>query len=391
MRIGIAGISIEVMLNSPLLTEAEAFQHYEPGAILGSDLWLLRGVLERLGEESDVEIVPIYWTTALAGGSLSREAYEQVKAETLRRLREAGPIDGILLANHGALEVADLEIDGDTDFVLAIRNQLGPTVPIALALDLHGDMTPELLDAVAAVSVLRTAPHRDDRDTCRRAADQLLRVLRTGLRPKKAAVRIPMLVPGEMAITSAAPADALYGCLPEIDAEPGIIEANILIGFAWNDRPWTGATAMVIAEESPETARKHVLALAHRIWDQGQEFRLRTEAAELDEGLSAAIKSDLRPVFLSDSGDNTTAGAPGDLTFVLQTVLERSDLGAVTVPGITAPQIVRACFSAGVGATVTLELGSEHVSGPRTIKCVVPELRGARWGWLRYRCYSHRV
>jgi microcystin degradation protein MlrC len=71
------------------------------------------------------------------------------------------------------------------------------------------------------------------------------------------------------------------------------------------------------------------------------------------------------------SGDNTTAGAPGDLTFVLQTVLERPDLGAVTVSGITAPQIVRACFSAGVGATVTLELGSEHVSGPRTIKRVV--------------------
>ena len=213
MRIGIAGISIEVMLNSPVLTEAAAIQQYEPGAMLESDLWLVRGVLERLGEESHIEIVPIYWTTALAGGPLTRELYEQVKAETLRRLCEAGPLDGILLANHGALEVADLEIDGDTDFVLAIRNQLGPMVPIALALDLHGDMTPELLDAVVAASVLRTAPHRDDRDTGRRAADQLLRVLRTGLRPKKAAVQIPMLVPGEMAITSAAPPDALRCCV----------------------------------------------------------------------------------------------------------------------------------------------------------------------------------
>jgi metallopeptidase family M81 len=49
-----------------------------------------------------------------------RDAYEQIKSETLRRLSDAGRSDGIVLANHGALEVSDLDTDGDTDFVLAI-------------------------------------------------------------------------------------------------------------------------------------------------------------------------------------------------------------------------------------------------------------------------------
>jgi microcystin degradation protein MlrC len=368
MRIAIAGISIEVMLNSPLVTDAAAIQHYDPDAMREGDLWLVRGVLERLAKDSDIEAVPIYWATALPGGPLTPEAYTQVKSETLRRLSDAGPIDGIVLANHGALEVADLDIDGDTDFVLAIRRELGPDVPIALALDLHGDITPELLDVIAGLSVLRTAPHRDDRKTGYRAADQLIHVLRDGLKPKKAAVRIPMLIPGEVAVTALPPANALYGSLPELDREPGVIEANILTGFAWNDLAWTGATAVVITKQSADLARKQAVTLAQRIWEQRREFRLQTESMRVSEGLSEAANRNLRPFFLSDSGDNTTAGAPGDLTIVLQAALERSDQGLITVTGITAPEAVRICLSLGAGQRVTLDLGSEHVSGPQQIK-----------------------
>lgn len=145
--------------------------------------------------------------------------------------------------------------DADTDFVGAIRALVGPAVPIGVALDLHGDMTSEFLAAATVFSVLRTAPHRDDKQTGYRAADQLIKVLRTGIRPKKAAVAIPILVPGETAVTSLPPANLLYGGLPDFDAKPGIMEANILVGFAWNDRPWTGVTAVVVSESDPMKAR----------------------------------------------------------------------------------------------------------------------------------------
>jgi microcystin degradation protein MlrC len=322
MRIAIAGISIEIMLNSPLLTEAAAIHHYDAEAIREGDLWMVRGVWERLSKDPDILAVPICWATALPGGPLTQEAYQQVKLETLSRLSDAGPIDGIVLVNHGALEVADLGIDGDTDFVLAIHRQLGPDVPIALAFDLHGDMTPELLKVIAGLSVLRTAPHRDDRETGYWAADQLIHVLRDGLKPKKAAVGIPMLIPGEFAVTALPPADSLYGELPELDRQPGVIEANILTGFAWNDMAWTGATAVVLAKESADIARKQALTLANRIWERRSEFRLQTESMGVKEGLPEAANRNVRPFFLSDSGDNTTAGAPGDSTMVLQAALE---------------------------------------------------------------------
>ena len=95
------------------------------------------------------------------------------------------------------------------------------------------------------------------------------------------------------------------------------------------------------------------------------------QTAEVAEGLRLALTSPQRPVYVSDSGDNTTAGAAGELTTVLQAAL---DLGAnedVIIAGITAPETVAALNAAGVGADVELLLGSEHLSRPKTARQVV--------------------
>jgi microcystin degradation protein MlrC len=374
MRIGIVGLSIEIMLASPMRTDDRALQHYSPEQLRDDDVWMIRGMLARLGEEADVEAVPLYWATALPGGAMTLDAYQAVKNKTLRLLREKGPFDGILVANHGALEVEGLDADADTDFVTAIRRQAGPSVPIGVSLDLHGDMTPELLAAGTVFSVLRTAPHRDDKETGYRAADMLLRVLRGKLVPRKAAVRIPMLIPGEVAVTSGGPARDLYGSLPSYDAKPGVLEANILVGFAWNDRPWTAATAFVVTEDDPKLARSEAVDLARRIWERREDFRLRMETAEVGEGLRLAATSRERPVYVSDAGDNTTAGAAGDLTLVLQTALDEPAVTDMVIAGITAPETVRKLLAAGVGNSVEIDLGSEHVSRPKTHRMVTARM-----------------
>ncbi len=370
MRIGVVGFSIEVLLRSPVATDMAAIQWYSPQDMLGNNLWLVRGILDRLGLDVDVEAVPLLWATALPGGAVTRPAYENVKQESLRRLADSGPIDGLVVANHGALEVQELDSPGDTDYIVALREQLGAHVPIALALDLHGNMTARLLQAANVFSVLRTAPHRDDRQTGYRAADQLLRVIRNRLAPKTAAVRVPILVPGEAAMTHFPPADELYGGLTQFDARPGMMEANILVGFSWNDRPWTGMTAIATHENDADAARRAAQELAGRIWQRRHEFRLRMETAEVRPGLLAAGASAKRPVYVSDAGDNTTAGAPGDLTWVLQEVLALGEFEDAVVLGIFAPEAVGRCQAAGAGARVTLDVGREHVSGPQRSKTV---------------------
>lgn len=366
MRIAIVGLSIEIMLASPVPTTWDAIQHYTGKDMSEGDVWMVRGMLARMAEDDDIEAVPLYWATALPGGPLELSAYREVKDKTLALISEHGPFDGVLIANHGALEVQGLDVDADTDFIRAIRNALGPDVPIGLSLDLHGDMTPDLLDAATVISVLRTAPHRDDRQTGYRTADQLIRVIRTGITPKKSVVSLPILVPGETAVTALEPAKSLYGALPEYDNVPGMMEANILVGFAWNDRPWTAVSAIAVSDGDAEVARAQATRLAQAIWARRAEFNLKMETAEVRHGLRLAVKCLERPVFVSDSGDNTTAGAAGDLTLVLQAALEDEQVHDIVVAGITAPETVRRLVQAGVGSTVEIELGAEHLSRPKT-------------------------
>jgi microcystin degradation protein MlrC len=100
----------------------------------------------------------------------------------------------------------------------------------------------------------------------------------------------------------------------------------------------------------------------------------------VNEELLEAVNRNVRPFLLSDSGDNTTAGAPMDLTIVLQAALERSDQCLITVTGVIAPEAVRACLSLGAGQKVTLDLGSEYVSGPRKVKRAVGTVEEANPG-----------
>ncbi|MBV9674601.1 MAG: M81 family metallopeptidase [Verrucomicrobia bacterium] len=366
IRIGIVGLSIETMLSSPGVIGMDSLQEYGAKDFRQGEVWMVRGILARLDAEPDALAVPLYWVTALPGGPMTTKAYRAVKTKTLQLIEEQGPFEGILVVNHGALEVEGLDQDADTDFVLAIRQLVGESVPIGVALDLHGDMTPELLNATTVLSILRTAPHRDDKETGYRAADQLLEVLKTGIQPKKAAVRIPILLPGEIAVTTAEPAKALYNSLSSYSTKEGVLEANILTGFAWNDRPWTSATAIVVSKRSAELARAMVLDLAGRIWAERKEFRLQMETAEVNEGLARAANCSEKPVFVSDSGDNTTAGAAGDLTFVLQAALDLKQNGEIVIAGITAPTTVQRLLDAGIGNSIEIELGLEHVSRHKT-------------------------
>ena len=146
-------------------------------------------------------------------------------------LEAKGPFDGVVVANHGALEVVGMDEPADANFLKAVRKTIGPDVPIAVALDLHGHLTQDTVDAATVITALRTAPHRDDKQTGYRATHQLLRVIRTGIKPRIAAVSIPILATGEQAVTTQEPGASLYASLPGYDSRDGIIEANILVGF----------------------------------------------------------------------------------------------------------------------------------------------------------------
>jgi microcystin degradation protein MlrC len=397
-RVALIGFRHEAMISCPFLTDPSTTHIHRGEEMRQVSYSPASGALARLDEEVGFEAVPLLVARTLPGGPFERCFYEAIKSESLALLREHGPFDGIVLLNHGAAEVDGFDIHGDTDYIVAVRSLVGDDVPIAVPFDMHGQVTPEILEAVTVLSCLRTAPHRDYFETSYRAADQLIRVMKDGLSPKKAAIRIPVLIPGEMAMTAYSPTKELFAKLAEYDARPGVMEAHLFIGFGWNDRPWAGMEAVVVCEDDQELAARYAMELAEEVWANRRGFALYMETAGVREGLARVAEAEQGPIYLSDSGDNVTAGAGGDLTFVLQEALDLG-LSDIVVGGIYAPDIVEACRKAGVGSQVRLDLGRHVTAAPkhRSVEAVLeaygetldtsryPDLRGSQAPWCRVR------
>lgn len=373
-RIAVLGFRHEAMIACPFLTDESTTMTWYLDDLFDVPVTTLTGVFDTIGSEDGFEAVPLLFSRTLPGGGYERKLYDKIKGDSLRLLQEHGPFDGILVLNHGAGEVDGLGVHGDTDYIVAIRELVGPVVPITVPFDHHGQVTQALLDAIDAMACLRTAPHRDNYETSARATRQLIEIMKTGVKPKRAAVHIPMMIPGEKCMTDYQPAKDLFGMLPDYDALPGVTEAHIFVGFGWNDLPWCGMKAVVTHESDEAEALRLAREIADKVWARRREFGLKMPTAGVREGLMEAAAAPERIIYLADSGDNTTCGAGGDLTFVLQEAIELG-LQDIVVGGIFAPDLVEQCLAAGVGNEVTLELG-HHISAREQLKTVTAEVLG---------------
>jgi microcystin degradation protein MlrC len=350
VRIAIGGIRHETNSFSPVWTGVDDF-HVVRGAAL------LEGKQGFPWQPEGVDLLPTLVAGAMPSGLVRESAYLELKEELLRGLEAALPVDGVYLDLHGALDVETIG-DGETDLVPAVRQLVGPDALISVSLDLHGNISPTLVRAADILTAFRTAPHRDTEETRERALAILIRALREGQRPVSALVKPPLLLVGEQAVTEVEPARSLYGRLAEIDWVPGIIDSSLLIGCAWTDGPFTTTSIIVVAAEDRELAQQQAAELARQVWAQRREFSFGVETASVDEAIRRAMAAPEHPVFVSDSGDNLTAGGAGDIPLFARRLVALGAQDAV-VAGIADPTAVRQCAAAGIGAEVELSIGGQ--------------------------------
>src|SRR5688500_4146479 len=199
-----------------------------------------------------------------------------------------------------------------------------------------------------------------------------------------AMVKPPILIAGESAVTDVEPARSLYASLKDIEQRPGVLDASIMIGCAWADTSRTSTGAIVVAW-GRETAEREARRLAEQIWERRADFAPEAETATLAEAVERGLAASEGPVFLSDSGDNVTAGGAGDLTLALAELL-RVDARDALVAGLADAAAVQRCHSAGVGASARLELGGKLDTingGPLPLEASVMHLAPAL---ARVRC-----
>jgi microcystin degradation protein MlrC len=283
-----------------------------------------------------------------------------VREEIITGLRQAGHLDGVCLVLHGALLVENIW-SGETDLVREVRAVVGQDPLIAVRFDMHGNLTEEFANKTDLWTAYRTAPHRDAPETLVRAMTALVHCLRSGTRPKPVFIRLPLLLPGEKSTTGIDPMKSLLALVAEIEQQPGILTADIMVGFGWADAPHAGSSVVVVAEDEAHlpVARQQAKRLAQTMWDQRHNFTFDMEvAASVDEAIDLALVAPERTVFLADSGDNPTAGTPGDTPYFLARLLAKQVPDAI-LAGIPDEAAARICFEQGVGASVSVSLGGK--------------------------------
>lgn len=357
-RIGIGGIAIESSTFSPLPSTLDDFTILR-GEEMGARYpfmpgWNFRG-------RDNIAWLPCFYARSIPGGPVTAEAYAAMKGELLDSIRAALPLDGFYFDIHGAMAVQGLD-DAEADLATAVRALVGPDCLISAGMDLHGNVSAALVEQVDLFTAHRLAPHEDAMLTRERACANLVRCLDEGLRPIRAWVPIPVILPGERTSTLVEPGRGLYADLHTRDWAPGLIDASLWVGYVWADQPRSGASVVVTGTDA-ERVSAEAVAIARRYWEARHDFGFSTPVGDADWCIAEAAGREERPVVLSDSGDNPTAGGVGDTPFFVGRLLAHPDFasGARTAiyASIADVAAVDACFAAGLGPEVAVSLGGK--------------------------------
>jgi microcystin degradation protein MlrC len=373
MRIAFAGIAHEALTFSPIHATAKDFR-----------VWRGQEVLEypavsSLRQWPDIEVVPVLIAESpVPSGIVERSTYLGFRNAILDGIASAGHLDAVCLVLHGALLVEEIW-SGETDLVREIRGLVGRDVLIGARLDLHANLTEEFANKANLWAGYRTAPHRDIDATLVRTVSLLARCVRDGIRPRPAFIHLPLLLQGEKSTTGVEPMRSLLTTTTEIERMPGILNAELLVGFGWADAAHSGSSVTVVAsgEEHLPAARAQAKRLAQAMWQQRRNFAVVQEnVASADQAIDLALRAQESSVFISDCGDNPSAGATGDVTHFLSRLLAKNVPDAV-LAGMADGLAYRACAEAGIGATVTVSLGGKFDTlhgDPVTVTGVVEHL-----------------
>lgn len=309
----------------------------------------LRSFNSAMNASANWQPVPILIGLVEAGGPIDHAFFEETISDMRARLEAAMPLDAVYICNHGAMITTENR-DPDGEIFSMVREIVGPDVPVVATLDLHGNVSDRMVEAVDAVIAYRTNPHVDMAERGREAAATLNEMF-DGLKPAAALIRLPVTPPTVTLLTASGPyADLInYGQSLVTDE---ILNVSILGGFAYADTPKNGLAIIVTARSDKAAAEALAKKIAVRAWSEHERYV--PKLTSLDDALTVAIRagkdSSLRPVILADVADNPGGGASGNTTYILEGLVEGGAKGAV-LGVFNDPALANEALQVGEGAS----------------------------------------
>lgn len=357
MRIFTASLATETNTFSPMYTDVHSFyqsfyappgQHPATPTLCSAPLVACR---EYALAHSDITLIEGSCAWAEPGGLLNRQSYELLRDEILQQLRQAMPVQAVLLGLHGAM-VAQGYDDCEGDLLQRIRAITGPEVIIGATLDPHSHLTAARLQAANLLIAFKEFPHLDFMQRARELVALAVAAVQQKITPLMSSFDCRMI---DVLPTSHEPMKSFIAKIRQLEQQNKVLSISVIHGFMAGDVPDMGTQLLVITDNAPELGQ----ALAQQLGQELFSFRGRTLPAFSDITTALDLAQQCQgTTVLADVWDNPGGGVAGDGTLILRQIIARK-LDGVAVGTIWDPMAVKLCFAAGEGAAISLRFGGK--------------------------------
>ncbi len=351
MKIIVASFQCESNSKAKIYPKKEDFEYFK-----GEDIFQKLAVKD-IFESNGFEVIPSIYAVALPSATVKKETYDFYADQILQTVKENSDAKGVFIFFHGSMEVEEIG-SGELYLLKQMRKFLSKDCLIALSLDAHANITDELTSYADIISGFKTVPHTDQVECQKRSAKALCYCLKNKIKPYAYMQRVPFLLKNDTLQTAYEPLKSLIEETIALESQDDVFTANLFLGHCWIDAPNTSASTLVCAT-TKQRAESIAKDLADKLWQTRNSYKFLCEAELPAECVKRALEGSENRIFITDSGDNTTAGAEGDTLDILKLLIEAKPNKKTCVAGITNAEIVEKFWDKKDGEKVFCDLLGE--------------------------------
>ncbi len=329
--------------------------------------------------EAGAAAVPLVAAYTMAGGPVERAVFDDLLGEIVDGLTGAGPLDGVLLALHGAMMTED-NADADGEILARVRTAVPDHIHIGVSLDLHGLMTPRMLQPNTHLVGYKAYPHLDMAETGAKTARLLLDAIAGRCQPRMALAKRPMIVSPISSTTDTAAMRRVRAAADDLCRDPAVLDVSIFTVQPWLDVPGLGCSVLACVDGDADRAQEVADTVADALWAERHAFE--PDLTPLDAAIRIGLAGPGLTV-VSDAGDAPSGGSAADSAAVLRALIEAETDGddGLVLLTLCDPAAADAAHRAGAGASITTALGHHFSAGdgaPVTATAKVVSVKSGR-------------
>ncbi|MBM80935.1 MAG: hypothetical protein CMJ78_10115 [Planctomycetaceae bacterium] len=365
MKIASAGIQHETntFSNTPttladFVRDSECGENFDGGETVFAryrGTGTIHGGYIQAADELGIELVPLLVSKAYPSGLVVEADFQGMLDQIVDRLKTSLPVDGVALDLHGAMASVEHE-DAESVIIAAVREVIGPNIPLFVTLDLHANITARMAELSDCIIGYDTYPHVDMGERGHEAINLLARTIRGEVKPVQQFRQLPVMTMPPMQCTLREPMQSLFGRVHSMESEDGVLTATVAMGFPFADIHDAGVSILVTVDGSEELANQKADELASWMWDLRD--KLQPDLKTIEHVINFANNEAEGLVIFADGSDNPGGGAPCDGTIALQAMIDADFQGGL-VGVLFDPETVEQAFAAGIGNDFAARIGAK--------------------------------